>query len=285
MNTLRGSMRDSPEREYSCDWLQHERQQPMYDESINDFYSRVFNNSPAHSETLATDFLVTFDKWLKDHQFSSFTGMEAFPVMHVIQGVTHFIDDLYQRCGELQIFKNDYKYHWRLNNDIEYVTVDTLDPDKELLISMPFPYYGDIHPGMYTILDECQKLGIPVHVDSAWISCIRDIDFHFDHPAIKTFAVSLSKGGIGGNRIGVRYSRETPEGSITIMNQFNMCQQPLMWIGICFMKDFGPEYFWKKYEKKYEKVCKDFKLNPSKAIHLAMSDGKPVGVRSLLRAI
>ena len=140
---------------------------------------------------------------------------------------------------------------------------------------MPFPYYGDIHPGMYTILDVCAEKGINVHVDSAWISCIRDIEFDFDHPAIKSFAISLSKGGIGGNRIGVRYSREVPEGSITMQNLFHMNQQPLMWIGTCFMREFGPEYFWKKYREKYDKVCADFKLTPSKAIHLAMSDGKP----------
>ena len=281
---MKNSMRDSPEREYTVDWLQYERQQPMYDESINDFYAKVFHHSPAHAEKLDIDFIVTFDEWLKSHTLSYFTGMDAFPVRHVIQGVTHYIDDLYQSLGSLQIFENDYKYHWRLNNNIKYATIETLD-QRDLLISMPFPYYGDIHPGMYTILDVCAEKGINVHVDSAWISCIRDIEFDFDHPAIKSFAISLSKGGIGGNRIGVRYSREVPEGSITMQNLFHMNQQPLMWIGTCFMREFGPEYFWKKYREKYDKVCADFKLTPSKAIHLAMSDGKPVGVRSLLRAL
>ena len=277
-------MIDSPEREYTLDWLQYERQQPMYDESINDFYARIFKENPVHAKTIDIDFLHAFDEWLRNHQFSSFTGMDAFPVRHVIQGVTHYIDDLYQTYGSLQIFKNDYKYHWRLNNEIEYATIDTLDK-RHLLISMPFPYYGDIHPGMYTILDACYEKGIPVHVDAAWISCIRNIDFNFDHPAIQTFAISLSKGGIGGCRIGVRYARWTTEGPITLMNKFNMNQQPLMWIGTRFMKEFGPEYFWKKYENKYNQVLKDFKLQPSKAIHLAMSNGKPVGVRSLLRAL
>ena len=34
--------RDSPDREYNREWLQYERQQPMYDESINEFYENVF---------------------------------------------------------------------------------------------------------------------------------------------------------------------------------------------------------------------------------------------------
>ena len=278
-------MRDSPERQYTREWLQYERQQPMYDDSINKFYDKIFEESPVHKGLLDDEFLSTFEKWLMNHQYSNFDGINAFPVRHVIQGCTQFIDDLYQRCGDIQTFEKDYKYHWRLNNNIKYATIDTLDSNKELLIAMPFPYYGDVHPDMYVILDKCYDLGIPVHVDSAWISCIRDIEFNFNHPAIQTFGISLSKAGIGGNRIGVRFARKEPEGSITIINNFNMNQQPLMYIGICFMEKFGPEYFWKKYEKKYFKVCEDFNLKPTKTVHLALDNDKPVGVRSLLRAL
>lgn len=278
-------MRDSPDRQYTREWLQYERQQPMYDESINDFYDDVFRSSPVHNGTLYGTFEDEFIVWLKNHKYSIFSGIDAFPVRHVIQGCTQFIDDLYQRCGDIQTFEKDYKYHWRLNNNIEYATIDTLDPNKELLISMPFPYYGDIHPDMYDILDKCEDLNIPVHVDSAWISCIRDIEFDFNHPAIKTFGISLSKGGIGGNRIGLRFARQEPEGAVTIMNNFNMNQQSLMHIGIKFMQDLGPEFFWRKYEDKYYKVCKDFDLKPTKTVHLALDGNKPVGIRSLLRSL
>ena len=277
-------MRDSPERQYTREWLQYERQQPMYDDSINKFYDKIFEESPVHKGLLDDEFLSTFEKWLMNHQYSNFDGINAFPVRHVIQGCTQFIDDLYQRC-DIQTFEKDYKYHWRLNNNIKYATIDTLDLNKELLIAMPFPYYGDVHPNMYEILDKCYELKIPVHVDSAWISCIRDINFNFDHPAIQTFGISLSKGGIGGNRIGVRFARKKPEGAITIMNDFHMNQQPLLYIGLKFMQEFGPEYFWKKYEERYYKVCEDFNLKPTKTIHLAMDKEKPVGVRSLLRAL
>ena len=69
------------------------------------------------------------------------------------------------------------------------------------------------------------------------------------------------------------------------MNDFHMNQQPLLYIGLKFMEDFGPEYFWRKYEAKYYKVCEDFDLIPTKTVHLAIDKDKPVGVRSLLRAI
>ena len=276
-------MRDSDKRQYTREWLQYERQQPMYDESINVFYRNIFKIKPIVN--IDDVFKKTFVEWLSKHELSNFTGIEAFPIIHVIQGVTHFIDDLYQRCCNIQIFKNDYKYHWRLNNNIEYAIINKLDSNKELLISMPFPYYGDVHPEMYRILDECERLNIPVHIDSAWIGCIRDIEFDFNHPAIKPFAVSLSKAGIGNNRIGVRFARKEPEGSITLMNNFKMNQEPLMYVGAKFMTDFGPEYFWKKYEDRYYKVCNDFNLKPTKANHIAMDGHRPVGIRSLIRAL
>lgn len=278
-------MRDSVNREYNEQWLQQDRPQPMYSSNINKFYDNFYQHNPVHTPDLDQQFKDTFVKWLGNHKYSSFTGLGAFKHKDIINGCTQFIDDLYQRCGTLQTFENDYKYHWRLNNDIVYSTTDTLDPNKELLISMPFPFYGDVHPNMIEILDTAHEKNIPVHIDGAWISCIRDIEFDFDHPAIQTVGISLSKGGMGGNRIGLRFARKRPQGAVTIMNDFNMNSQALVSMGIKFMEELGPEYFWTQYKDHYEKVCEDFDLQPTKAIHLASKDGRPVGVRPLLRCL
>ncbi len=279
-------MKDSNERKYTEEWLQYDRPQPMYDHSINKFYDSFYKTNPVHNSSLDEDFKIKIKEWLSNHTLSSFKNIENYKRIDIIHGCTQFIDDLYQRCGNLMIFENDYKYHWRLNPSIKYTTIDTIEKGKELLIAMPFPYFGDKHPQMSEILDTCYEKDVPVHLDCAWISCIRDLDFDFGHPAIKTFGVSLSKGGLGGNRIGARFSKDTPAGAITIMNDFNMNSQSLVSMGISFMENFGTEYFWKKYEKEYYKVCSDFNLVPTKAIHLAKTfEGRPVGVRPLLRCL
>jgi len=286
-------MRDSADREYTREWLQYKRPQPMYDASINEFYDGFYKNSPVHMPDIDRHYKDFFLFWLSKHTLSTFKGLDAFPRVDVIHGCTQYIDDLYQRLGNnLKTLESDYKYHLRLNPNIVYFDVDDsehvfpLQPYRpELLISMPFPYNGDKHSRMQEILDKCHVYDIPVHIDGAWISCIRDIEFDFDHPAIQTIGFSLSKGGMGSNRIGIRLARSRPEGAVSIMNDFNMNTQALMSMGIQFMDKLGPEYFWKKYEKKYYQVCKDFDLTPTKAIHLAKDrDGWPVGVRSLLRA-
>ncbi len=278
-------MRDSVNREYTKEWLQYERPQPMYDNDINKFYDRFYKNNPVHNGNLFNEFKDIFITYLDAHTMNNLTGYKEFTYRDICVGCTQYIDDLYQRCGTygIQVLENDYKYHWRLNPAIEYVTIDTLDDMRELIIAMPFPDGGDVHSQMNEILDTCLEKNIPVHIDGAWITCCRDITFNFFHPAIKTFCISLSKGGLGGNRIALRFAKERPQGAITIMNDFNMNCQSLVHMGIRYMTELGPEYFWKKYEEKYYQVCKDFNLTPSKAIHLATKDGKPVGVRPLLR--
>lgn len=284
-------MRDNSDRKYNEFWLQVDKPQPMYDNSINSFYDSFYKSNPVHLPHLDWTFKSQFKEWLSDIKLSSYSGFDAFPARHIVNGCTQYIDDLYQRLGpKLRTLEGDYKYHWRLNNNITYFNGDQFlkarDEGEELLISLPFPAHCDVHPDMNFLLDECLHYGIPVHIDGAWISCSRYITFDFDHPAIKTFAISLSKGGLGGNRIGLRFARETPQGAVTIMNDHNMNSQSLVWMGTLFMSEFGPEYFWNKYSDKYDKVCKDFNLQPTKIIHLAKRQtGDIVGVRPLLRAL
>jgi hypothetical protein len=279
-------MRDSEHRQYTAEWLQHDRPQPMYDSSINTFYAEFYKDTPVHNNNLNDEFKKVFVHYLQSSTMNLLTGYDQFTFRDICVGCTQFIDDIYQRVGSanVMIFEHDYKYHWRLNNDIEYVTLATLDPQKELLISMPFPAYGDVHVDMQEILDQCYALSIPVHIDAAWVSCSRDITFNFDHPAVKTFAISLSKGGLGNNRVALRFARHRPLGAISVMNDFNMTCQSLVHMGIKYMQHFGPDYFWKKYDVAYHRVCADFNLVPTKAVHVARTcSGQIVGVRPLLR--
>lgn len=271
---------------YTLDWLQADRPQPMYDRAVNRLYRKIFAENPGENDQLNEVFKQKFMAWLRADELNSLKGYDADFALDICIGCTHFIDDLYQTVGRdrLMIFAHDYKYHWRLNNDIQYTTVDTLTPGKELLIAMPFPFYGDKHPQMDVILRRCLELKIPVHIDGAWLGSSRDIDFDFSHPAIRSFAISLSKAmGIGGNRIGMRFTRQRTAGPITIMNDFNMNCQSLVHIGSQFIDHFGANYFWKKYGDAYTKICQDFELRPTKAIHLAQSAKGPVGLRPLLR--
>ena len=159
-----------------------------------------------------------------------------------------------------------------------------LRPGLPLIIAMPFPSTGSIHEQMPEILDECLAKEIPVHVDGAWYTCARHIVFDVGHSAIRSCGISLSKGlGLGWNRIGLRWTKDTPADAVTIMNDYRMNLRAPAMIGLHYLRNLPPDYLWTAHSKHYDQVCNDFNLTPTNSIHLALRDGNPVGVSPLIR--
>ncbi len=272
-------------------FLQHTRYRPMYDRAFSDLLEKLskdrYFSDPGH---LRQNFLSAFDHWLHDSKLNKISGLEAFPDRDFIIGVTHSIDDLHIVHGaQLVTMENEYAYHKRMKPEITERQVGSLASGDVLAFAIPSSWYGDIHPQTLEILDRCQELSIPVHVDAAWYGCLKDFHFDYSHPAIQSVSFSLSKGlGLGSHRAGVRYSKERRPGPVTVINDFNMCIVSVMWYGIHFMKEFGSDYIQNRYGTAYSLICDKLNLRPTKAIHTAFcesssGDWAPVGIRPFLR--
>lgn len=281
------TIQDAREAVYSKEWIVHSRPQAMYDTEVHTFHNSLHKSSMDDNvEKTIEKFKYSFDNWIKSHKRISFTGLDAFPDRTVTLGVTHQLDELHMVYKhQIVVLEGDYKYHWRLDPQIWCRRLETLKELDVLVLAVPFPKNASMHPDTLAILDRCNELNIPVHIDAAWFGCCRDIQFNCDHPAIQTVTFSLSKAlGMGCHRIGVRYAREPQHGPIQIMNEFNYVNVADVWIGLQLMEKFGPDFWWNKYAVHYNKVCRDFELIPAKAIHVAWNDQKNlVGIRNLLR--
>lgn len=270
--------------EYDLKWAHHERPSPLSDNKIEklqkDLLTPVIDQDI--SDSVYSDFKKEVEEWILSSTLNQLSGFDRFARKDICIGCTQFIDTLYMK-GPVQTIKNDYRYHERLNSP-NIVDVRSLIPNVPLIIAMPFPSIGDIHPAMDTILNEAFEKNIPVHIDGAWITCCRDIVFDFAHPAIKSFAISLSKGlGLGWNRIGVRWTKEESPDAITIMNDFRMNNRALAMIGLHFIRNLPSDYLWKTHGEQYYKICKDFNLEPTNSIYLAKKDGISIGISPLIR--
>ena len=272
--------------EYSIDYLEVVRPQPLSDLKIESAIQDVLSGKLDKdiSDNVYTNFTKEASDWIFGSKLNSFTGIEKFNRIDIINGCTQYIDNLYMQ-GPVQVLRHDYRYHERLG--YAYIKdVGSLIRDVPLIIAMPFPQIGAPHPDMEEILDEALAKHIDVHIDGAWISCCRDVHFAFNHPAINSFAISLSKGlGLGWNRIGIRWTRQSKPDSVTIMNDFNMNNRALSIIGLHFVRNFPSDYLWSTYGEIYHKVCKDFNLIPTNSIYLALRDNTPVGVSPLIRHV
>jgi hypothetical protein len=269
---------------YEEKWLQIERPSPLSDNKIESIINDVLSGKLDSdiSDTVYENFKKEMEQWILSSPFNTLTGLDSFTRKDIINGCTQFIDTLYMQ-GPVQVLRSDYRYHDRLG--LAYVKdVGSLIPDIPLVIAMPFPNIGAPHRDMEEILHECKIKNIEVHIDGAWISCCRDVNFDFSNDVIRSVGISLSKGlGLGWNRIGLRWTKNTDSDAITIMNDFYMNNRALVKIGLHFIRNLPPDYLWLTHSDHYYKVCRDFNLLPTHSIHLAIRNGQPVGVSPLIR--
>ena len=271
--------------EYSSIYLQIDRPKPLSDNKIEQVILDVLSGKMDKdmSDNVYYDFKTEASYWLLNSKLNKLSGLEQFERIDIINGCTQFIDNIYMQ-SKVQTLHGDYRYHERLNLCKIIHKITDLIPKVPLIIALPFPNNGKIHNNMTDILDYCLINKIPVHIDSAWISCSRDIVFDYSHPAIESVGMSLSKGlGLGWNRIGLRWQRKYKQDAITIMNTFNMNLRVVAKIGLHFVREFPSDYLWNTHSERYYKVCKDFNLRPTNSIHLALDGYDPVGVSPLIR--
>ena len=271
--------------DYNISWLQTDKPQPLMDKKINDLIIDIqnCNLSIDISNSVYENFKNEMEEYLISSKLNNLKQLKNWNKKDICLGCTQFIDTIYMSSSP-QIIKGDYKYHQRLNSNIIYSEPKNLISGNPLIIAMPFPSTGNKHTDMEDILNECLEKNIPVHIDGAWITCCKDIDFDFDHPAIKSIAISLSKGlGLGWNRIGLRWTKQRQDDAITIMNDHNMNLRAVANIGLHFLRNVPIDHLWLTHADNYYKVCKDFNLTPTKSIYLALKDNQPVGLSPLLR--
>jgi len=211
----------------------------------------------------------------KNTEVNSLTGFDAFPHHDIVAGCQQYIDNLISKNGlpGLQIFEHDYHYYKMLDPSVKYVTVDTLESNKPLLIAMPFPGHLGTHREMEEILKTCNEKNIDVHLDCAWLVSAFDIKFNFDQPCVKSFAMSFSKAySLHWNKVAIRWTRQQdPRDTVTILNRTGAVSRLTLYVAKQYMERFPIDYLCRLYKDEYFEICKELKLRPSNIIHACFS--------------
>lgn len=284
---------------YDRRYLQYDRIHPAFSKKISaliqDIIENKFNSNfidrsyPMVDEKYKIDLLQSFKhkviEKFQSSRLNSIIGLDNFNQVDICLGCTHYIDNLYLYYGkdDIQVLEGEYPYHLRLYPDMIPSNPNNLSNKNNLIISFPF-VNGNKHSYMDNILDVCLQKNINVHLDCAWLSAARNINFDFNHPAIKTVGLSLSKGyGLGWNRVGIRLSRSPINDNIKIINDFQMIPNIIVSVAHYFLDNIEVDHLWIEHERRYEKICNDFNLMPTSSIHVALDNGKNVGICDLLR--
>lgn len=230
-------------------------------------------------------FVIQAIPWFLSTQLNLFDGINHYPYVDIIMGCTHYLESLISKYGwnGFQILNDEYAYFKLMGK--HGVNFDQLQEGIPLIISLPNWKYGDLRPEWNDILKICEERAIDIHIDMAWITCARDINFSLDHPAIKSFAMSLSKYAMQWNRVGIRWTKQRSMDSITIFNHYyGDVNSGVASCGFHFINNVERDYAWNTYGDKYYKVCAANNLLATKCIQIARKDNEylPYGVSNLL---
>lgn len=239
-----------------------------------------------YTKPIFSEFKKRFQSAIESSKRNQIKGFDSFYRTDICLGCTQFIDSLYiQYHSNIQVLEKEYNYHKFLNPNLEFAKVGELNPDKILIISLPFSH-GRTHDRMNEILEECLKKDISVHIDAAWLPSARNIKLDLSHPSIKSVGSSLSKsyGTSGWCRIGLRWTKTLNIDSITIMNDYIQTHSQSVVIGNYMLEHLNFDHLWDDNEENYSKICQDFNLIETDTIHIALQqDGSNLGIAPLLR--
>ena len=223
----------------------------------------------------AQDFKKMFTERLQQCSHSKIIGLENFPQQEIMSGCQHFIDNLIWRYGieNIQTFEHDYHYYHKINPNIKYATIDTLDKDKPLILASPFPGHLDTHRDFEKIIKKCEEVGVKVYIDGAWFPSSFDLVLNLSSPVIQEVGFSCSKAyDMSDNRIGIRYSKNLKANdSINYMNTRQMYSKVCLQIACIHLENFQYDHLVSVYKENYFLKCKELKLRPSKIIHAVFS--------------
>ena len=232
---------------------------PVQDDYLSSLKEAWYNES--QKPITHDDFVDKASNWFKSTKINNLQGWDKFPCVDVIMGCTHFIESLASKHKwNIQILEKEYAYYTVMGK--KHTEVGQLEAGKPLIVSLPNYYYGD-RPDWEDVLKECEQKDIDIHVDCAWVTASKGFNFNFDHPNIKSFAMSMSKYNFSWNRIGLRWSRQRTMDSCSLISAQKKYNELTTACGSYMMDNIPRDYAWEQYGDTVEQICKELDLIPT----------------------
>jgi hypothetical protein len=243
---------------------------------IIEFINYIITNDfqkQTQDKCIVDEFLTNYSGWLSNSKMNNLTGFNKFKSKTYANGTTEVFDKWYirHRNRRLRIFRGEYMYHYatyrNLDMPMKWLEDEPLRENDHVIISLPFADSGNIRYETENILNSAALLNIPVLIDSAYLGLTHGLDFNFDHPAIDTIALSLSKTfPVAHLRIGMRLMREDYDDGLDIYHKTNYQNRWGAVLGNQLITNYNIDYAPTCYEHWQRFKCNELNLQQSKTI-------------------
>lgn len=207
------------------------------------------------------DYRITFKDWIQSGIKSKLSGLDKFPYAYVINGVSHFINDLVKlEKRTIVLHEKEYDaYHKILNLyghpirvEKTYTDMDKGIHDEVIIMSYPVSLNGNKDATAEHLLNFSKT---SIILDGVFLGS-NLFDFTFDLSNVETFVFSFSKVfGLSYNRIGILFTKyQIPEYELYHTHGYHNVFSAK--IAIEIMKKYNLDYFTETYKKIHEEACK-----------------------------
>lgn len=222
-------------------------------------------------------FVDAYRIWISSTKLNDIKGLDAFPVMSSSHGTSESFDKFYLKHHRrrFRCFRGEYMYHaasWKTYFP-NWLWIDDAEIDEQdaVVISLPFSDTGNPHPGMNHVLDQCDRLGVPVLLDCAFFGACSGTRFDFDRDCVSDITFSLSKTvPIAHARIGIRFTKIDDDDSLMIHHKTGYVNRLALNLGIRIMQEIGPDHCSNKFKHHQLRVCNELGVEPSSTVFLGV---------------
>jgi hypothetical protein len=241
------------------------------DPEVLDCLNRIFNTNYHDNWHMQKTFVNEFASWQK-------LDLSKYDVDYSA-GTTQSFDSFYfrHRHKRFRCYVGEYFYHIKawISNNVNWSFVSDDNPLQQgdaLVLSYPFCDSGNFYE-IKSILEECDRLNIPVLIDMAYYNLTSALPIEFENKCIDTVCFSLSKTfPVANYRIGVRYTQKHIQDGQKLHDQINYNNYASCYIGYKLISKFSKDFIANKYRSKQVEVCNLFDINTSNSVIFAIGD-------------
>lgn len=231
------------------------------------------------SSSCLVSFENQFTEWILNHNSNRLHGLENFEPDYS-EGSTQAFDSFYfrHRQRKFKCLVGEYFYHiktWQANNvNWSWINdVNDLSPGDALVLSIPFCDTVTQRSEYSDLMNQCDKLGIPVLLDLCYYIISDHLNVNLNYDCIDTVAFSLSKAWpVSTARIGMRYTKSTIFDGQKLHHSIGYNNNLGALIGSKIINQYSADWVYNQRKIKYNSICKLFNLTPTQSVCFALGD-------------
>ena len=264
--------------------------QPVPNKNHEKFFKNINSSNFLYDHSIIDDFHNKFIDWIKKSRNNKINGLEDFNILKFSSGSVQIFDHFYLKYHKkrFRFFKDEFMYHKAVCKhglNYEFMENDLINSDDAFLISMPFTRKGFVHPELINILNQCEKLKVPVLLDFCHLPVSKNVFIDLkEYSCINTLAFSFSKMLWGAEhlRIGIRLQKQDDDDGIDVFNSVGMINRISVGMAKEIIENFELDYNWNTYEERYYNYCQENNLSLTDNILYGFKNGERIIVAGLL---